>query len=297
MKKFLTYILAVLIFILVIGVVSFAILNAGSDEVNINKKVASEVQFLDTKIVYIMNNLNNLEIEPQINIEKQETKLEESKDSSQNDSGGSNSSSQEQSSQSEASSSSSKEETSEYEEKNVPILLTDSNDVDWDTILKQAETLYNSWATITIDLNSINVSSENIFGFSENLDNLIISLKNKEKEQALINASNIYNYIPEYLNAAEGATENYYELKIKAGVLKAYANVETENWNEALIGINSANEQINNLVNSELMINNSNQSKIEETYILVNETAKAVSDKQKDMFKFKYIMLMRKIKS
>ena len=61
-----------------------------------------------------------------------------------------------------------------YYIENNSILLRNTNSIDWNDLAIQAEDLYNSWTTITLDLNTLNVSNENVLSYNTNLDNLIL---------------------------------------------------------------------------------------------------------------------------
>lgn len=302
MKKIIVYIVVAVIFLVIIGTISFAIINNGKNDANINDKVSSEVKYLDREILEIMNSLNNIRIGININVEKQEEKTNSTDDkdsSSSSDNEESSSNSEEQSSSSGESDNEQKKNSNtnkiEYFVKDTPIVLVDKEQVNWDNLLQNAERLYSSWTTIVIDLNSLNVQNENIINFGTNLDNLIVNLKNNNKQQALICAANMYSLLPEYMNAAKEKNEDFYVLKITAGVLKAYATVEYDKGDTVNEGLTEADNAINALINSEIMLNNKNQSKIQETYVLLKELIKTANQKEKDVFILKYVTLMQKI--
>ena len=77
MKKIFIYVMCIIIFLMIIGFTFFAIINSRkSNENSINDKISSEVGYLDGEILEIMNGLNNMRIGFNVNIEKQEEKVE-----------------------------------------------------------------------------------------------------------------------------------------------------------------------------------------------------------------------------
>ena len=105
----------------------------------------------------------------------------------------------------------------------------------------------------------------------------------------------MYSLLPEYIDSVNGISEQYYILKLKSGVLKAYATIEYEKWDIVNDGMQEASDATTSLINSEIMFNNKHQSKIEETYVLLKELEKTANNKEKDMFMLKYVTLMEKI--
>lgn len=300
MKKILIYVICTVIFLVIIGVTFFAIINSKKENENsINDKISSEVGYLDREILEIMNGLNNMRIGLNVNIEKQEEKVDGKEEN--NESGQSNEESSNPRGQSEnASPEKNQKQNSntneiEYLVKNTPVVLVDRENINWENLLKTAERLYSSWTTIIIDLNSVNIQNENILNFSSNLDNLILNLKNNNKQQSLVSLANMYSLLPEYIDSVNGITEKYYISKLKAGVLKAYATIEYEKWDIVNEGMQEASNAITSLINSEIMLNNKHQSKIEETYVLLKELEKTANNKEIDMFMLKYVALMEKI--
>ena len=131
--------------------------------------------------------------------------------------------------------------------------------------------------------------------FGNNLDNLIINLKNNNKEQSLICLANMYSLLPEYINSVQGNSQQYHLIKINAGVLKAYATIYSDKWDVVNEGLTEANNNIESLINSELMLNNPDQNKIQEIYVLLKELTKTAKNQDKDMFLLKYVKLMEKM--
>ena len=171
MKKICIYVMCMIIFLMIIGFTFFAIINSKkSNENSINDKISSEVEYLDGEILEIINGLNNMRIGLNVNIEKQEEKVdgkEENNESGQSNEDATNSGEQSENASSEKNQ---KEDSNtneiEYLVKDIPVVLVDRENINWENLVKTAERLYSSWATIIIDLNSVNIQNENILNFS-----------------------------------------------------------------------------------------------------------------------------------
>lgn len=317
MKKIFLYASCIIGIVAIIGSIIFSIISENKNNSSINDKVIAEIEYLDSTIIEMMNKLNNIQLGFNINIERKEEKIEggskdedsasensDSKNSSKK-SDGSNSEDSTESGSSDSGGSKGKENSNgnsknntsdtEYEVQDTPIMLTNKNNIHWKSLIKTSEQLYSSWTTIVIDLNSINISNENILNFGNNLDNLIINLKNNNKEQSLICLANMYSLLPEYINSVQGNSQQYHLIKINAGVLKAYATIYSDKWDVVNEGLTEANNSIESLINSELMLNNPDQNKIQEIYVLLKELTKTAKNQDKDMFLLKYVKLMEKM--
>lgn len=175
------------------------------------------------------------------------------------------------------------------------VLLRDTNTIDWNDLESQAENLYDSWTTITLDLNTMNVSSENILAYNTNLDNLLTSIKDKNKINSAICLANLYSLIPKYMNEVlEDETKIKIE-NIKSNVVSAYSLVELEKWEDILNLLGNAEKELTTFTNSTNNLSYTKQSKINKTYVLLKELIKSSNEKNKDLFYFKYINLIQEL--
>lgn len=270
------------------------------DKKELREKVNEELDYLDTHILSILNNLNNISLE-NYKITSERVEIEEkSKKSASGNSGGSQETATGQGEQG----SSEKSEDSQNSQKNNNIdttkmetnavLETNQNDVDWKNMKYKIENLNQSWSVILLDLYSLNVSNDDIVSFSKCLDDCIISIKNENKIDSLINIAKLYSYIPIYEKAisAENSMQNIKQTK--AFLVNAYSAVEQGNWNDVQTNINECEKTFKNVVN-DIEFAKKNEYKVNKTYVLVKELQNSLDLQDKEVFYIKYKNLLESI--
>ena len=134
MKKYVISIIILLILIvLAIGgffIYSNIMNNKSNDSINLSEKCMSELEFMDTSIIEMLNGLNNISytnyriINEEINVASAEQ--ENSTDS--------------------------KNTINSTSVINNDILSENNNDINWNDLKSEMENMYDSWTTILIDL-------------------------------------------------------------------------------------------------------------------------------------------------
>ena len=160
-------------------------------------KVIEEIKYLDSKIIDMLNELNNIKLENYSVSSKQITTNIKSLQETGTDSEGENTQGQgENSSQnSNGEKQSGKEKITVSEMKKDFVITSDYEDVNWNEIKSSIELINDTWGVIAIDLYSLKVNNEDIIGFGNELNNTIISLENNSKEDTLKNLSKMYDYM------------------------------------------------------------------------------------------------------
>ncbi len=298
MKKYKKNLFLFLIIVIVIlSVLLYTNISKGNSS-NQTEKTLAEVEFLEKKIVTLLNELNNIESR-NYNLSVSEITKEDSsqnsqgsgEESSQSDNQGSqeenSESNQEQESSSDSNTSSGEEEKNEEYTLKETGVLTDNSDIDWEHLKTEVENLYSPVPTITLDLYGLDISREDILGFNQELDNLTTAVKEENKENSLGSLSRLYEYIPKF---AEKVTENKtYRavIQTKNNLFKAYSKLDSGNWeeisNDIKITIDTYSSQ---LVNSNA--NSDKQYVTNKIYIMLNELQNAVSMQDKSIFLIKY---------
>lgn len=275
---------------------------------DINKKIESQINYLDKKIMGIMNKLNNITLD-NYEVKSKEIVSETGKESGGNqgkngEGSKSNESTSQGSSEEDSSSGDSKTGNSEngQESNNIKvlqlqpsnILVINKDEIDWITIKSEVEIMYSSWNSIILDLYSMNISNEDVLGFSQSLDNAIIAIKSEDKQKSLEGLAVLYSYLPKFIEkiSIEESTKNI--LQTKSNIMKAYALVEQENWTEIQNQLNQADMAYSKVANDVKYIENK-QEEVSRIYILIKELKNSVNLKDKDIFYIKYKNLMNTI--
>ena len=301
LKKFkiISYIiLLIVLVVLALTVYTSATQNNGQDE---KEKATSEIRYLDTKLVELLNHMNNIETR---NYQIYTTKIEESR-SAENSGGGSSggNSSSDSSNTSSSSDSTSTQENSDqvdtentgknYEMKAAGILTT-NRDIDWTSCKNESELIYTSISTITLDLYRLNVSQEDILNFNKDLDSLTVSLEEENKQLTLDNLIKVYEYIPKFGQTIVDDTLYKTVLETKLNVFRGYAKLDSGDWAGISTNMTDAiNVYSTLLTNTEIDANK--QTTINKGYVMLNELKNAVDTQNTSVFLIKYKNLLEEI--
>lgn len=306
-KKYFIFFISSIIFLAVI--ITSIVIFAGNGNDNTKNKIDEELNFLDTKLLGMINSLNNIPFSNSVLLEQNSIKGQASSKGEQSSQAKGSESSQlsggeENSSDSEEGSaggstgslsgnsggSSKNENYTKYNVKTQNILTNDSTEIDWNYIKNTVQVIYTSWPSIMIDLHSTNVKNEDILSFSNTLDVLIVNVQNEDKKQVLNSLAILYSFIPIY---KEQYSEDNDEINIsytKAHIINSYVLLEEDKWDEIQAQITKASEYFGFIINS---INEKrNQSSISKTYVLINEMNNVIKLKDKKLFYMKYKNLM-----
>lgn len=103
----------------------------------------------------------------------------------------------------------------------------------------------------------------------------------------------LYEYIPVFLEKIVPNEQQVELAKTKVEVIKAYVNIDFENWDGLKGNLDSATS------NFEPILNNTNESEkeynIRKVYVLLQEFKNAVDTKDKDLLFMKYKNLMEEL--
>ena len=288
-KKWLKYLIIAFVAIVITILGLILTINANKPKLSdFNEKIKHELEYLDTTTLYMINDLNNLNNLNSVKVEQ----MSVDSSSSNSESGEDNYSSSDESQTSSRSSNSESKESKSYEIQDNSIMVINKNQIDWENINVQAEDLYDSWINITIDLNSANVSNENILTFSDNLDNLLVCLNNQDKTNSLICLANLYSLIPKYMSETS-LDQNAISLEsVKSNIISAYSLVTSGNWNEINTFLTKAEAEYDTLMNLTYNLDEVKRAKFNRCYVLLKELIKTSNAKDENLFYLKYINLM-----
>ena len=307
-KNWLISIFALIIMVTIIAVT--VVVTVNNKKTNLNEKIISEIDYLDKTMIAMVNKLNNLqtsdeihakrtsvEISSQNNIMTDSSKSGEEGNSNSKGSkmGGTDSSGNSGSEQGAGNTGDSSTSTEKYQIQNNAVLLRNTSNIDWNELQNQAENLYKSWTTITLDLNTMNVTSDDILAYNTNLDNLMISLKEKNKVNSAICLANMYSLIPKYTNEISSDTAKSKLETVKSNIIFAYSIVETDRWDDVLKLLGQAETDLTELMTMKENLSAIRKPKINKAYVLLKELIKSSNDKNVDIFYLKYINLIEEL--
>lgn len=272
MKKYIvTIIILFTIIILSIGgyfLYSKAKSNEGNSVDTLKSKCISELDYLNTEIIEIMNGLNNISYENfQITNKEVEVSKEESNTISENSI-----------------------DSSVVEFQNI--ITEDKDKVDWQNIRGRVENMYTSWTTILIDLTTLNVNRDNLLKYNQIMDTMIGNLEAEKKEVCLKNGADLYSLLVTYIQDVSGDSNLISLYKVKSNILYAYYRVDAKDWDSVNNYIQTAISEFGNIMNNQ--VNNINDiDSINKAYVLINELGQDAINNNGSVFYINYKNLMQ----
>lgn len=278
MKKYIiTIIILVTIILLSVGGY-FIYANVKTNESNnvdmLKSKCTSEVEFLSSNIISMMNELNNISYSNfKIINDKIEIKDENQKNSI--------------------------EDNKEINSSNIvnnDILTTNKNNFNWDSLKSKIENMYSIWPTVMMDLTILNVNKDDLIKYNNILDQITKDFENEDKKLSLIHLADLHNLLSIYIKEFCSDNEKISNFIVKTNILYSYANIEIENWNKLKEYIEKAKQEFSNIINNQ--INNVNDMDVvNKAYILINELEKNINNKDKNIFYINYSNLMQELEN
>lgn len=297
-KRYFIFFLCTIIFLVILSICVIVFSNTNDDK--LKNKLEEEISYVETKLLGMINALNNIPFSNSILLEQNSIKGQSNSNSSsssqESDSGGGTSRNDSSSDSRELSSSEDKSKTTDYTKYNIEnqnILINAEKEMDWDYMKNTVEVLYSSWPTIMIDLHSSSIKNEDVLGFSNNLDGLIINIESEDKKATLNTLAILYSYLPIYIQQFSQDTDKVNVQYTKASIVNAYVLLEEDKWDDMQVEVTKANEYFNLIINS--VKEDRKQNSISKTYVLVNEMDNAIKLKDKKLFYLKYINLMESV--
>ena len=243
-----------------------------SSTTTLQAKSMSEINYLSTEIIEMMNGLNNISFS---NFEIQNKTIEA--ESSGNETASENSI-----------------DTSVMQFDNI--LTSDNNDINWENLKGRVENMYSTWTTVLIDLTTLNVNRDNLLKYNSLLDDIVLEMEKEDKKQTLIKLADLYQLLAQYVNDVSQDSTVKSIFATKSNVLYAYAMVGNEDWNKVREYVSIAKQEFsNNLTNP--VENMANFDSMNKAYILLNELAEDSNREEEKIFYINYRSLIQELET
>ena len=292
-EKIIKYV-AVLIVVIIITISIFIIIkfkNNNKKDDNLNEKTQEELKYISTKIIELMNGLNNITFSNYILIEEENTDNKENNSNENNENEGNKSDTFSDKSNNTQSSS---ESNIKYELKGSNILSNNTGTINWDNEKGAIESINVKWTSLIVDLHQLNVNNDDILNFSNILNQTIVNIKQENKVNTMLDLANLYGYIPNYLKQFSNDEEKISIEYIKSNILNSYALVEQERWDEVKEQVFNSVENITNIMNS-INTEQFSQYQINRIYVMLNELYSSIDLKDKQLYYIKYRNVMEEL--
>lgn len=302
MKKYIITIITLFLIIVIAIVGYFVYGNIKESKANssdmLTEKVISEIEYLGDNIIYIMNELNNISYTNYkiVSEEIEDSSSDENSSSSGSNSGQGGSESSGGQSSSEQGDSDKKSSITTTNMSNANSILNDdsTDKINWNNVNMKVQDMYSAWTTIMIDLSSLNVNKDDLLKFNSTLDKISSSLEQKDKENALLNCSDLYSLLSKYVK--DFSEENSKIYNVRSNILYSYSEIERDNWEEAVNYIKKADENFASILNNQ--INNIDKIDIiNKAYVLLNELQEDCNSKDRKVFLINYSNLMQELQN
>ena len=312
MRHKLLSMICLLAFIIIVVLFYAIYVNASkNNQIDQKQKTLTEIEWIESKIINLCNTMNNISFE-NYKLEVSKKGEEESKKSNNGEEstsgGGSESDSEEANSNKENSDTgdssgssssgsdtniSSKEEVKKFELINQNV-LTASDEINWNNVKSEVETLYTSSPSITLDLYQVNLNQDDILGFNKEYDNLTKAVKEENKKDTLTQLVTLYEYIPKFVKNVNDDVLYQINIQTKAHILKAYVKLEDKDWTGIQGDVQNAIDTFNQLLTT-TGIDTSKQYSVNKSYVMLNELQNAVQMQEESVFLIKYKNLLEEL--
>ena len=288
MKKKLTIFALIIVIIAILTIIVFAN-NSQNTGQNKQDKVLTEISYLESEFINLLNTLNNIKFE-NYNIEITEIKEDDS--SAENDKSKDNS----ESGGEDSGGSGTTEKNTKYRLEPEGVLTTTNNTVNWGFIKERIEIIYASLPTITLDLYSMNINKDDVLNLNKDFDALALAVKEQNKEKTAEALVVLYDYLPKYLKSISQDSTKIIVMETKANILHAYRFIDPSNWNGVISYTAKAIETYGELF-KQLPEDENKQYAINKGYILLNELNNSANLKDKEIYLIKYKNLLEELQT
>lgn len=287
--KYVAVLIVVIIAISIFIIIKFKNNNKKDD--NLNEKTQEELKYVSTKIIELMNGLNNITFSNYILIEEENT---DNKENNSNENNENEANKYDTSSDKSNNTQSSSESNIKYELKGSNILSNNTGTINWDNEKGAIESINVKWTSLIVDLHQLNVNNDDILNFSNILNQTIVNIKQENKVNTMLDLANLYGYIPNYLKQFSNDEEKISIEYIKSNILNSYALVEQERWDEVKEQVFNSVENITNIMNS-VNTEQFSQYQINRIYVMLNELYSSIDLKDKQLYYIKYRNVMEEL--
>jgi len=161
--------------------------------------------------------------------------------------------------------------------------------INWDYIKGDIQKINSSWSIMLLDLTSVGEDNEKILAYSDDLNNLLLSMANEDEIVMLEKLNSMYEKIVSFRETYSEDKNLIEKNKIKSQVLKSYYLSNKEDYETAKSDLDGTIEKYKELMKDEdyKKENSYNMNKI---YILLQEYKNSISIGNLDLIKMKFIL-------
>lgn len=316
MKKRIKLILYIICFLLIL--INLCGCRKNEDENMLKEKINTEISYIDSELVSILNGLNNINYskykvmtqevesttgnnnsggsgqqqqqqgEGQQSGQEQDSSKQSSEDRNTQESGDSSNKNEEGNDSSnlkkESNNSSSSKKIYSMQANN---LLGKQSEIDWNDMKNKIENLYTTWTVVSLDLRTVGVPEEELNNFSRIMDRVALAIKNENKEETINSVIDLYAFLPAFIEVYSGKSKENVVLDAKYKLLICYKYTDLENWDELSKSVDDLKMSYSNVINMKESFSG-REVNIRSGEVILREIENSVDVKDRDIFFIKY---------
>lgn len=170
-------------------------------------------------------------------------------------------------------------------------VLTNSEQIDWNSVKTEVENLYLSIPTITLDLYKTDAKQDDVLKLNSELDNLTKAIKDEKKKDTLSELSKVYEIIRTVSDNCMDTEVEKVCIRVKENVLKAYSLLDTGDWATMAQNVKQGVDEFSKLM-TQNKVETERQFAINKAYVMLNELQKAAERQDTEIFLIKYKNLL-----
>lgn len=164
----------------------------------------------------------------------------------------------------------------------------------WDYVKGDIQRINNSWDMLILDLTEVNVSNQDIMNFSNDLNDLLISVGKENEINMLEKLNDMYAKIIIFKQAYSEEKNKIEKNKIKSEVLTVYTLVNKQEYEAAKSQANNTIENYKRLMN-DIQYAEENAYNLNKIYVLLEEYNNSIQTQNYDLVRMKYIVTVENL--
>lgn len=166
--------------------------------------------------------------------------------------------------------------------------------INWNYIQNDVLNVNDSWSILVLDLTEVNVTSENIISFSNDLNNTLIAVNQEDENLLIEKLSNMSQKLNVFKEAYSNNKNNIEKNKIKTGMLSVFSKAYAGNYTLAKDEVNKLIENYKILMNDKSYADE-NTYQLNKIYILLEEYLASIGTENFDLIRIKYLSAVENI--
>ena len=164
----------------------------------------------------------------------------------------------------------------------------------WEYIKGDMQKINNIWNTLILDLTEVNVSNQDIIGFSNDLNDLLISVSKESEVVMLEKLNDMYAKVIVFKQAYSQNKNQIQKNKIKSEVLATYVLINQDDYEEAQAKAISTIETYKSMMN-DIQYAEENAYNLNKIYVLLEEFSNAIQTQNYDLIRMKYVVTVENL--